>query len=140
MLTASFIEERKAFKAFVGEKQIHLDGPLRTSENLDVDSLKACVREAPVVSLSGVQFVGDSHGSAAVLRHSVVLNRNMSKFRISLKLPIFWTSPKCVADFSFKCAQAQRVTLSTPYFQHSCHFGIGFKLQNWAPSVYFVYF
>jgi hypothetical protein len=140
LFSASFNEQHTTFKAFLGEKRIYLDGSFRDSVDLDADSLQASIRDAPVVSLSGVQFVGSASGRAAVLRHSAVFNRNTNKLRVSVKLPIFWTSEKCMADFSFKCAQAQSVTLSTPYFKHSCHVGLGFKFENWAPSVFVVYF
>lgn len=140
LFSASFNEQHNAYKAFVGEKRIYLDGSFRDPVNLDVDGLQAFAREAPVVSLSGVQFVGNALGRAAVLRHSAVFNRNKNKLRTSVKLPIFWTSGNCMANFSFKCAQAQSITLTTPYFQHSCHVGIGFKFQNWSPSVHLVYF
>jgi hypothetical protein len=140
VLSANCDMQHLTMKAFYGEKRIYMDSSCRDSVSLDAGDLQAWAREAPFVSLSGVQLVaGAASGAAVVLRHSF-FTRTTDKIRVSIKLPIYWTSRDHPAHFLFSCAQAQRVTLSTPFFQHSCNLGIGFKLKNWAPSVFLVYF
>ena len=135
-ISASLNRDSGVFKAFFGQKDIYRDG--RDSLHLDGDALNNFAREAPWSALSGMQFVRDESGVAAVVRASFIRKwEDNSRVRASFKLPLLLSSNSAIA--SLNASYAHMVTLSTPYFRHSCHVGFGFKFKN-AASLYLVYF
>ena len=129
-------QDSGVFKAFFGQKDIYRDG--RDSLHLDGDALNNFAREAPCSALSGIQFDRDESGVAAVVRASFIRKwEDNSRVRGSIKLPFLSSSNSAIA--SLNASFAHMVTLSTPYFRHSCHVGFGFKFKN-AASLYLVYF
>jgi hypothetical protein len=135
-ISASLNHDHGIFKAFFGQKDIYRDSS--DCLHLDADALHDFAREAPCSALYGIQFVRDDSGVAAVVRASCVRKwEGKSRVRASVKLPLLSSSNSAIA--SLNASYAQMVTLSTPYFRHSCHVGFGFKFKN-AASLYLVYF